>query len=343
MTEEASIMILGSKIPVVNQQIPIEKLKYLVSNPRVHSTLSSGSTKSPADKEELQELVHDQMINEASVKKLIPNIKHQGGLLEPIFVRHDTMEVIEGNSRLRAYHYLNSLDKEKSGQWSEIPCQVVSSLTDEQQLAYLHQIHVEGKTPWLAYEKANFVYTMWNEGEVAKTKIAKTLSIGLPEVEKRIRVIETMIKNRDQVRSNFSYYEVLVRSKSISSEIEKNPLLKKNLLKSIKEMEKSSDDETKFTAQNLRDKLPTIIDRKKELKKFVEGKSSFEDAYQNARISGPAQSIKVAIDKISDITMQDLSEQSKVELNTLEIAIRRMSKSTKRLRDMLEEAKKMID
>ena len=40
--------------------------------------------------------------------------------MEPILVRHDRMEVIEGNSRLAVYRHLN---KDQNGDtWQLIPC-----------------------------------------------------------------------------------------------------------------------------------------------------------------------------------------------------------------------------
>ena len=75
-------------------------------------------------------------------------------------VRHDTMEVIEGNSRLAAYKKLYDAEEEERDQWEFILCQIVSSLTKEQLAAYLHQLHVKGKTNWTAYEKANFAYVI---------------------------------------------------------------------------------------------------------------------------------------------------------------------------------------
>ena len=46
---------------------------------------------------------YERLLQEPSVKNLIPEIRRDGGLQDPITVRHDTWQVIEGNSRLAAY------------------------------------------------------------------------------------------------------------------------------------------------------------------------------------------------------------------------------------------------
>jgi len=257
---------LGEKIPVKHESIPIETLKYLLSNPRVHSALHGHGHKLPDDADEQQTLIHKQLLLESSVKKLIPLIRKTGGLSEPIFVRYDTKEVIEGNSRLRAYHFLNddADDAKDNEKWTEIPCQIVGTLTNMQQYSYLNQIHVQGKTPWLAYEKANLAYSIKvTEGSDIQ-EIAHTLSISTTEVLKRIKTIDLMKENDDDELSNFSYYNVLIRNRKIASETEINHPLKKVLLAKIKMADQSAE----FTAQEMRDKLPSIITKKKELKKF---------------------------------------------------------------------------
>lgn len=333
MSDKIAITILGEEISVTHESMPIETLKYLTSNPRVHSALHGHGHKLPDDAEEQQNLIHDQLFLEPSVKNLIPLIRNAGGLSEPIFVRYDTKEVIEGNSRLRAYHFL-SIDEKDNEKWTEIPCQIVSSLTNMQQYSYLNQIHVQGKTPWLAYEKANLAYSIKVTEGSSVQEIANTLSISTAEVRKRLETIDLMRENDDDELSNFSYYNVLIRNRRIACEIKSNLPLKKMVLAKIR----TDDQSAEFTAQNMRDKLPSIIAKKKELKKFVKGKLSLDGAYQNARISGPHQNVKVAIEKIQNIEMKDLECLVTSEINAFLIAVKKLNKAITRVKLMAENA-----
>ena len=96
------------------------------------------------------------LLQEPSVKNLIPEIRRDEGLQDPITVRHDTWQVIEGNSRLAAYRKL--AEESDGDQWTHIRCLVVTSLTDDQQTRLLGQAHLHGKTDWSPYAKALFCF-----------------------------------------------------------------------------------------------------------------------------------------------------------------------------------------
>ena len=80
---------------------------------------------------EQQDIILKKLLEEPSVRNLIPDVERNRGLIEPILIRKDTMEVIEGNSRLAVYRKLQ-LDKGE-GEWELIPCDIVSNLTNDQQ------------------------------------------------------------------------------------------------------------------------------------------------------------------------------------------------------------------
>ena len=80
MSDEIEIIILGKEIPVKHESMPIETLKYLLSNPRVHSALYGHGHKLPDDAEERQELVAKACISYVHIgrdrkPKPIPGLK----------------------------------------------------------------------------------------------------------------------------------------------------------------------------------------------------------------------------------------------------------------------------
>ena len=76
-------------------------------NPRVYACTHGEANFDNLMEEEKQDIILEKLLQEPSVKKLIPEVKRHGGLMEPILVRRDTMEVIEGNSRLAVYRQLH--------------------------------------------------------------------------------------------------------------------------------------------------------------------------------------------------------------------------------------------
>lgn len=149
--KEKDMKILGETILLTNDYLDINALKFLKDNPRVYFCTHGEPNFDDLTDEEKQEKIYRKLLQEPSVKNLKPEVKRHGGLMEPILVRHDTMEVIEGNSRLAVYRRLQQ--EKAEGEWGLIPCDIVSSLTDKQQAAFLNQIHVKGKHSGLLTKK----------------------------------------------------------------------------------------------------------------------------------------------------------------------------------------------
>ncbi|MDA8031550.1 MAG: hypothetical protein MPK62_10605, partial [Alphaproteobacteria bacterium] len=246
--------------------------------------------------------------------------------------RYDTFEVIEGNSRLAAFRHLYQ-DKQEE-KWSKIPCNCVDTLTPKQQYAYLGEVHLIGKTEWNKYEKANICYVQHEEEGVEAEEIAKMLSLSPQEVRTRIAIVEAMKKNRDKEKEHFSYYEVLERTRKLKH---MSPDVKRFVLKKIKETKQDKQD--KFTALELRDKLPDVLEKPKEKKKFVAGKVTLDEAYQNARPSHPRQKIKAAMGKLESIENAEVLRLDASEVNALFVDAKRLVKSAERIRNMVEKAK----
>lgn len=322
----------GETIEVRSDYLEINKLKFLKDNPRVYACTHGEPDFDSLIEEEQQELIYKKLLKEASVKKLKPDIERHGGLMESILVRHDTLEVIEGNSRLAVYRKLYQDDPD--GDWGLIPCDIVSSLTDEQQFAFLNQIHVKGKTQWSAYEKANFAYVRkeagWNE-----KRIADLFGESEATIRTRVKVIDLMKENQDNEKSHFSYYDVIIRTRDISKEMEREGGLM-NLLVDIRNLGEGDEDNA-FTAQDLRKKLPVVLKKPKVLKKFNDGEISLEDAHQLAKISGVEQKIKQAENILNDVSKSDINQLEKNSLNASRQAFRKLSREVKRIDGMINE------
>ena len=332
------ITILGNKIHIKDDYINIHKLKFLKDNPRVYASTYGVSNFEDKTEEEQQEIIFREISDEPSVKNLKPDIKRHGGLMESILVRLDTMEVIEGNSRLAVYRQLHKEDPE-NGAWEHIPCNIVSSLTDEAQAAFLNQIHVKGKTQWSAYEKANFAYVRKEKG-MQFSAIAKLFGESEATIRTRIKVIEMMKDNKDNTLDNFSYYNVLVRDKEIIKGMESAGGLK-TLLSDIKQT--GLEEDALFTAQDLRNKLPVVLKKPKVLKKYVARDIDLDQAYQRAKISRVEENIKQATELLKDVSKDEVSGLEKNAFNAFNQATRKLSLEAKRIVDMTQKIRPRND
>ena len=328
-----NIKILNDIIRVGNDDIAIHKLKFLKDNPRVYACTHGQRNFADLSLEEQQDFIYKALKDQPSVKNLRPDVERNGGLMEPVLIRRDTNEVIEGNSRLAVYRMLNEKDPD-SEQWQSIPCEVVSKLSDEQMAAFLSQIHVKGKTQWTAYEKANFAYVK-KEGGLDFEKISELFGESQATIRTRVKVIETMRKNRDEKLSHFSYYDVVVRSKEISKKMNEARDFRTTVLRQIKAL---GDDPNAnpFNAQDLRNKLPVVLKKEKVLKKYRDGKIDLDQAYQRARISKAEEKVKQATDLLSDIAKSDVRDLTASDSNALKYAVKKLCKEATRLRKMTD-------
>ena len=247
--DKTTIAIMGQDIPATHELIPIHQLHFLPDNPRVYAAIREMADFSGLTPEEKQLRIYKRLLQESSVKNLMPEIQRDGGLQDPIIVRWDTQEVIEGNSRLAAYRKLDEPPDDES--WTHIRCLVVKTLSADQQTRLLGQSHLHGKTEWSPYAKALFCFRWAGEEQRDISTLADLSGFTPAEIKKNVKTIELMQENDDNTLSNFSYYYVLVRNRVISSAIEDSKLLRGTLLSQIKTGD--------FTAQEMRERLPTII------------------------------------------------------------------------------------
>ena len=324
--------ILGESIILATDYVNIYKLKFLKDNPRVYACMHTEPDFAELLEEQKQDLIFRKLLEEPSVKKLIPEIVRHGGLIEPILIRRDTMEVIEGNSRLAVYRKLHQQDED--GDWEHIQCNVVIGLTEDQQAAFLNQIHVKGKTQWSAYEKANFAYVRKEQGW-SIDKVAELFGESSPTIRTRVRVIEMMKQNEDNERSHFSYYDVMARNPSIPKEMEKPERLTEVLFVKIKNMD-SEDEKDKFTAQDLRKKLPVILGKPKVLKKFSNGQIELDEGFQLAKISEVEEKVKQAWVLLDDVSRPEVVQLDQSNFHAFKQAVRKLSQQAKRINNMIE-------
>ena len=328
--QHVDMKILGESVKYGEDYMDIDTLKFLKDNPRVYAVTHGELDFEQKPEEEQQDIILDKLKNEPSVKNLVPEVERHGGLLEPILVRLDTREVIEGNSRLAAYRILRA--RGASGEWDNIPCYLVSTLTDEQQAAFLNQVHVKGKTQWSAYEKANFAYVRRINGWTVD-RIAKLFGESVPTIYTRINAIKTMKDSGDTKRSHFSYYDVAVRKSEIRGKLAESPEFCDRLFEEIRNV--GTGDTTKFTAQDLRNGLPTIIKKPRILARYVKGDVEFTEAWDRAKVSAAEERVKRALREIEEISKADVAGLDQNSLNSLTQAVKKLDRAVGRIRDMI--------
>lgn len=337
----STMKILGKEIHYSEDYKEIDALKFFIDNPRVYSVVREIPEFDNFTEEEKQEKIFEKLLGEPSVKNLREEIKRHGGLLEPIVVSMNTWEVIEGNSRLAVYKELH--DSQVDGEWSLIPCRLISKFEDDELAAYLSQIHIKGKTKWAAYEKYNFAYVRFvkstqnssPKGE-AYSQIAKLFGESEATIRHRVKVINLMEEKQDNVRGNLSYYDVLVRNTDSLKMIDGGGL--NTLLGEIKRSgeNEEDEDEKEFTAQELRKALPNLIRKPKLLRQYENGKITFNEAASRAEVSECKQNVVRATSFLRDVLKRDIGGLAANDFNSFEQSFKKLKKEIERVEGIIQ-------
>ena len=330
-----TMTLLGEKIDVVGDDyIEVESLRFLNDNPRVYACTHGESDFHRLSHEEQQERIQVRLIEEPSVKNLLPEIKRHQGLIEPILIRQDTREVIEGNSRLAVYRHFQ--ESGVSGDWDLIPCHIVSSLTPKQQAAFLNQIHVKGKTQWSPYEKANFAFVRKAKGW-GIDEIADLFGESPGTIRKRVRVIELMRENSDREQSHFSHYDVLVRSPGALKTLDDKPVFRERIMEDLRAITVADPPSgSEVTAQDLRKSLPTLLTKTKVLNRYSKGVVDLSEACRLAEISPVEEKVRRATTLLTDVTRFDIQALDPQRLAALRQNVKKLVRETDRTRRLME-------
>lgn len=320
------IALLKEGVPARHELMRIDELHFLPDNPRVYAAIRQMKDFPELTPDEKQRRIYNCLLRERSVKNLMPQVKQDGGLQDPVVVRMDRRQVIEGNSRLAVYKKLWGDTQEE--QWRHIRCLVVTTLTDDQQTRLLAQAHLHGKTEWTPYAQALFCFR-WVVEDGKDIETLKNLSsLTVHAIKKNVKVIKLMRENHDEKQSNFSYYQVLVTNKKISSTIQTRPDLKDTLFTEIKAQDVS--------AQQIRQWVPTVIEKPKLLRKYERKDVTLDDAYDRAKISGTERRLKRIRDWLDDIEKKQIDSLEHNEIGAIRQVLRQIERNHKRVSGMLE-------
>ena len=270
------IVVSGQKIQTRIEEIDIFKLKYWKDNPRVNAIIKQNFGNKDVSDNDIEKLLWDKV---DSVRVLKEGIEQHGGLIDEILVRDNI--VLEGNSRLCAYRHLykkaeTKHDEEEMLKWSYIRAKIIPKDTSEKIVfTILGTWHIKGKTQWDTYEKAAYLKRMNTDHNYSLKEIADLISQTETFVKNHITTYDLMVENEILTLQKFSYFNELVKNKSIKTIALKDPSIITRTIKAIKE------DRFK-KAEEIRN-VSKVWNDKKAKKEFFEENNEFEDAFGTSK------------------------------------------------------------
>lgn len=167
-------------------------------------------------------------------RKLKDSIHNNKGIVQAIWVesmKNRKFRIIEGNSRFVVYNQLR-VEEPNEKRWKEILCYVLPHEVSEEQKDFIRlQSHLRGTTDWDAYEKAKYLYKLWEVDGWSINRLEMQTKMTLNQIRENIEAYKIMDKqylpaHRDDPNevSKFSYFVEFVKDKKLQKVMENNDI-----------------------------------------------------------------------------------------------------------------------
>ncbi len=310
-----TITLRGREVQVKSGFVRHLSLRFYPENPRIYSQVWKDEDVEPTQPEIFEALLRNDHIRE----HLIPSIRHNGGLIEPVLVRRDV--VLEGNSRLAAYRLLH---ESEPTQWHSIRVRFLpDEMSDDDVFALLGEFHIVGKKDWQPFEQAGYLWRRFKKHNVSEDTLRAELGLTKAKIRHLIHVHDFMLKREEHDPAKWSYYDELLKIRRFDEARELFPDFDDLIVEKIRSQEIRR-------AVDLRDDLPLIVEAGgKTLKKFIEGRIDFNEAVEEARHRGAGNATMRKLEEFrrwvgdaerdSDITSATQEEKGNVKFNLAKI------------------------
>lgn len=282
--DQLEIPIDGKKTKIEQRKIGIDKLELDPLNPRISFF---------KDNQIVDTLTNDQIIfaltnkKPEAFRKLRDSIHNNKGIISPIWVelleteQNEKYKVIEGNTRVVIYQQLQ-IEEPNEENWKNILCYILPQEIDNEQKDFIRlQSHLRGATEWDAYEKAKYLYRLWENDGWSTNRLEKQTKMTERQINENIEAYRIMEEqylpnhNDDPNEvSKFSYFVEYVKDKKLQKLMEKNKKNKKDFCDWVADKEKIP------TGQDVR-KLRDILSIEDTKNAFFD--KGFDSAMQKTR------------------------------------------------------------
>lgn len=230
--DKIRIPIDGKETIIKLKELEIDELGLDELNPRISFF---------RDNQPSESLTEDQIIfaltnkKPEAFRKLRDSIHNNRGIVCPIWIEptrdggDKKYKVIEGNTRLLIYQQLKK-EEPNEEKWKTIlsyvlPCEI----SDEQKNFIRLQSHLRGTTEWDAYEKAKYLYKLWQEDGWSIGRLEKQTKMTEKQIKENIEAYRKMEEqylpthgdDPNEV-SKFSYFVEYVKDEKLQRLMEEN-------------------------------------------------------------------------------------------------------------------------
>lgn len=346
---ELIIPIDGKETKIRLNEIEIDKLELDELNPRISLF---------KDNQVSDGLTEDQIIfaltnkKPEAFRKLKDSIHNNKGIVYPIWIeplreeRDKKYKVIEGNTRVVIYQQLQQ-EEPNEDRWKTILCNILPREINEEQKNFIRlQSHLRGTTEWDAYEKAKYLYKLWQDDGWSISRLEKQTKMTEKQIKENIEAYRIMEEqylpaHRDDPNevSKFSYFVEYVKDKKLQKLMEKSSKDVKDFCDWVADKEKIP------TGQDVR-RLQDIFDNEDTKNAFID--KGFNVAMQILEFKKPHlvshfyKDIENVIEGLKEINAQELDEIINEDNSEKEKMIRELAEWSQKVVKIIEKEKNGI-
>lgn len=339
------IPIDGKETKIRLTQIEIDKLELDELNPRISFFRDNQVTDSLTEDQIIFALTNKKT---EAFRKLRDSIHNNKGIVYPIWIEplsDKKYKVIEGNTRVVIYQQLKK-EEPHEDRWKTILCNVLPHEINEEQKNFIRlQSHLRGTTEWDAYEKAKYLYKLWQDDGWSISRLEKQTKMTEKQIKENIdayRIMEEQYlpdRNDPNEVSKFSYFVEYVKDKKLQILMEKSSKDIKDFCNWVADKEKIP------TGQDVRS-LRDIFDNEDTKNAFIT--KGFDAAMQVLEFKKPHlvssfyKSIEDVIEGLKEISAQELDEIITENNSGKENMIKELAEWSQRVVKLIEKEKNGI-
>jgi hypothetical protein len=193
----------------------------------------------PEEDKKIENDVEKLILDDPKTIDLCSQIQAAGMLLEPIVI-DSNYRVIEGNRRLVCLRILDKAAKDDklegvdANQFSKVPCRMLPVDINSKTIdIYLVNIHVRSKLPWKRFNRAKYIYRLFNVHKMTYDEMSEKTGMSRPMIARDIKVYRQVQKyaivfpdDEEWVRK-FTYFEEAYKRKDLRNDVENESFLNK--------------------------------------------------------------------------------------------------------------------
>ena len=236
----SKLIIAGTEVNVTLDVVSIDTLRLDPDNPRIRFQINNGTHKKPTNGDELLAIVRAQ----PGYEDLQKQIRKQGGVHDPLIVRHDGT-IVEGNTRFAVVSWLAKPDRSVT-QWTTVPImRLAQGVPERINRLLMANYHIAGKTPWRPAGQAEHIYRLIEEDKISAEVVADATRLSTKKVQQYVDAYKFLIREvvpevevggkvdrKDILEKKFSHALELITRKDLAP-IRADPVARKEVAKLI--------------------------------------------------------------------------------------------------------------